>query len=395
MSQHHEILIIGGGTAGITVAARLGNLPEPPDVGIIEPSATHYYQPLWTLVGGGVVPKEVSARDEADYIPDNATWIRDHAVSFEPDTNTVATRSGAKYTYDVLVIAPGIQLDWHKVKGLSKALGHDGVCSNYSYETVDSTWRFLREFNGGRAVFTFPNTPIKCGGAPQKIMWLAEHHMRRRGIRDRAEVVYAAATAGIFGVERYGRTLSKLIAERGVEPHYLRNLVEVRPDSREAIFESLDGDDELVVKYDFLHVTPPMSAPDFIKSSPFANDEGWVDVDMYTTQHVEYPNVFSLGDASSLPCAKTGAAVRKQAPVTVANIVSHRAGRALTARYDGYSSCPLVTGYGRLILAEFGYDGVPMESFPFDQSRERYTMWALKLHALPRLYWHGMLRGRA
>lgn len=394
MSEHHEVLIVGGGTAGITVAARLCALPTPPRVAIIEPSTKHYYQPIWTLVGGGVFPREVSEREEADYIPAPATWIRDAVASFQPEASAVTTRSGTTYTYDVLVVAPGIQLDWNKVEGLEEALGKEGVCSNYSYATVDSTWRFLQAFRGGKAIFTFPATLIKCAGAPQKIMWLAEHYLRKQGLRDRSEVIFASAGAAIFGVPRYARALAKLAAERDVITQFRHDLVAVRRRSREAVFRNLDDGSERIIPYDLLHVTPPQSAPDFIKQSPLAGADGWVEVDKYTTQHARYPNVFSLGDASSLPCSKTGAAIRKQAPVTVANIVSYRAGAPLAARYDGYASCPLVTGYGRLILAEFGYDGRIMESFPFDQSKERYSMWALKTHGLPSMYWHGMLRGR-
>jgi sulfide:quinone oxidoreductase len=394
MAEHYEVLIVGGGTAGLTVAAHLDAQPKPPKVGIIEPSTKHYYQPLWTLVGGGVFPREVTEREEADYIPRTATWIRDRVTSFQPDAGTVTTDSGRTVGYDVLVVAPGIQLDWSKVEGLEQALGKDGVCSNYSYATVDSTWRFLQAFRGGNAVFTFPATLIKCAGAPQKIMWLAEHYLRKQGLRDRSEVIFASAGAAIFGVPRYAQALQKLAGERGVVTQYRHNLVAVRTKSREAVFRHLDEGSERIIKYDFLHVTPPQSAPDFVKQSPLASADGWVDVDRHTTQHVRYPNVFSLGDASSLPCSKTGAAIRKQAPVTVANIEAFRAGRRLEASYDGYASCPLVTGYGRLILAEFGYDGRIMETFPFDQTRERYSMWALKAYGLPNMYWHGMLRGR-
>lgn len=394
MSEHHEVLIVGGGSAGITVAARLSALPAPPKVAILEPSTKHYYQPIWTLVGGGVFPKEVSEREEADYIPAGVTWIRDAVASFEPEANKVTTRAGQTYTYDVLVVAPGIQLDWNKVEGLEEALGKEGVCSNYSYATVESTWRFLQAFRGGKAIFTFPATLIKCAGAPQKILWLVEHYLRKQGLRERSEVIFASAGAAIFGVPRYARALEKLAAQRDVITHFRHNLVAVRRKSREAVFRHLDDGSERVLPYDLLHVTPPQSAPDFVKQSPLAGADGWVEVDKYTTQHVRYPNVFSLGDASSLPCSKTGAAIRKQAPVTVANLMAFRAGQPLAARYDGYASCPLVTGYGRLILAEFGYDGRIMESFPFDQSQERYSMWALKTHALPSMYWHGMLRGR-
>lgn len=390
-----QILIVGGGSGGLTAASRLmAELPAP-KVTVIEPAELHYYQPLWTLVGGGVFTKEASARPMVDVIPQGVEWIRDRVMAFEPEHHTVVLASGRRVTYEQLIVAPGIQLDWNKIEGLEGHVGKGGICSNYSYETVDSTWQNLRELSGGVALFTFPNTPIKCAGAPQKIMWLAEHHFRRRGIRDKVEVHYAAPGARIFGVDKYARALEKLVTERDVKTHFRRNLVAVRPKSREAVFENLDDKSTEIIRYDMLHVTPPMSAPDFVKQSPLANTEGWVDVDMYTTQHVRYPDVFSLGDASSMPNSKTGAAIRKQAPVLVENLMAHRAGKPLEARYDGYASCPLVTGYGRLILAEFGYGGKIMETFPFDQSQERYSMYALKAYGLPSLYWHGMLRGRA
>ena len=393
MSSHYEVLVIGGGTAGLSVAARLAATTPAPSIGIVEPSTKHYYQPLWTLVGGGVYDKSVTERPEEDYIPDGAEWIVDAVQSFDPDKNQVTLRSGKTLEYNVLIVAAGIQVDWGKVKGLKESLGSKGVCSNYSYETVDYTWRAIQATTSGRAIFTFPNTPIKCAGAPQKIMWLAEHHFEKTGVRDQVEVTYGSATAGIFGIPRYAASLRKLAAKRNISQLYKNNLVEIR--GKEAIFHEAETGKETVLDFEMMHVTPPQSAPDFIKQSPLANEDGWVDVDMYSTQHVRYPNIFSLGDASSLPCSKTGAAIRKQAPVTAANVQSFMAGRSPTQRYDGYASCPLVTGYGRLILAEFGYGGKIMETFPFDQSRERYTMWEMKTQLLPRLYWNGMLRGRA
>ncbi len=393
MSSNFDVLIVGGGTAGLSVAARLAAQDNAPTIGLVEPSSKHYYQPLWTLVGGGVFDKSVTERDEEDYVPAGVTWIQSAVTSFDPDNNKVITRDGATLEYGVLVVCPGIQLDWYKVKGLEDALGSNGVCSNYSFKTVDYTWKAMQATTSGRAIFTFPNTPIKCAGAPQKIMWLAEHHFERSGIRDDIDVTFACATAGIFGIPRYAKALSKIAKQRNISENYKHNLVEVR--GKEAIFHDAANDTEVVMDFEMLHVTPPQSAPDFVKQSPLANEAGWVDVDKFSTQHVRYPNVFSLGDASSLPCSKTGAAIRKQAPVTAQNIIDYRSGLPLSQSYDGYASCPLVTGYGRLMLAEFGYDGKIMETFPFDQNEERYSMWVLKTQLLPRLYWNGMLRGRA
>lgn len=392
--SHHSVLIVGGGAAGLTTAALLRNLPAPPPVSIIEPSDKHYYQPLWTLVGGGVSSREESMRDEAGLIPQGADWIRDQVISFQPDLNQVTLASGSTHTYDQLVVAPGIQLDWDKVEGLRDALGKGGVTSNYSYDTAPYTWECLKSLRSGTAIFTFPATPIKCAGAPQKIMWLADHHLRKQGLREQTRLVFASAGGAIFGVPRYAKTLSRLASERNIDEMYKQNLIAVRPQSREAVFRHVETQQESVLSYDLLHVTPPQSAPDFVKRSPLADGAGWVEVNKHTLQHVRYPNVFSLGDAASTPNSKTAAAVRKQAPVLADNLMSFRLGKPLSARYDGYASCPLVTGYGRLILAEFGYDGVILESMPFDQSQERYSMWAVKVHALPRMYWHGMLRGR-
>lgn len=395
-TRSFPIVILGGGTGGLSVAARLAAQLPPGSVAIVEPSEVHYYQPLWTLVGGGVFPKEITARPQIDYVPDGAVWIRDRVVELVPDQHQVVTAGGERLGYEQLVVALGIQLDWHAIDGLPAALGQGGVVSNYRYDLVDSTWQALQALDSGDAIFTFPSTPVKCAGAPQKIMYLADDHLRRRGVRDRVAVRFRSAGKGIFGVERYARALRKIVADRGIDAGFRTELVAVRADRREAVFRGLDDGREQVLPYQLLHVVPPQSAPDLVKQSPLASADplGWVDVDKFTLRHVRYPDVWSLGDCSSLPTSRTGAAIRKQAPVLVDNLLAVRAGDEPRARYDGYASCPLVTGYGKLILAEFDYDGRPAESFPFDQSQERYSMWALKAYGLPEMYWNGMLRGR-
>ena len=391
----YSVLIVGGGTAGISVAARLRAKVPKLDIAIIEPSEKHYYQPLWTLVGGGVTKKEVTEKREADLIPKGVTWIHDRVFAFEPAENCVRLGSDQLLGYDQLVVCPGIQVNWKDIKGLKESMGNNGVCSNYDFNTVDFTWQAIRSLQRGTAIFTNPATPIKCAGAPQKIMYLAEDHFRRTGVRHATRVVYASASAAIFGVAKYQKALDRIIADRGIQTCFCHNLVEVRANTREAVFTQLDTKNEVVLKFDLLHVTPPMSAPDFVRESPLADKAGWVEVDKYTLQHPRFANVFALGDASSLPTSRTGAAIRKEAPVLVENLLAHRADRAATAKYNGYASCPLVTGYGKVILAEFDYDGNPTETFPFDQSKERYSMWLLKRWGLPVLYWKGMLKGRA
>ncbi len=394
-TEHHHVVIVGGGTAGISLAARLRRTLGGSSLAVIEPSDRHYYQPLWTLVGGGVFDKRKSERREDTLIPKGATWVRDAVDEFVPDDNEVVTAGGRRIGYDFLVVAPGIQIDWDAIPGLAETVGTNGVASIYSYEHVGTTWDLIREFRCGTAVFTFPNTPIKCPGAAQKIMYLADDHFRKAGVRDRSKVIFASAAPGIYGVEKYAKTLRKVVERKGIDTRFRHNLVAIRPEAREAVFEHLDTGETVVIAYDLLHVAPPQSAPDVIKRSPLAADSGWLDLDKHTLQHPRWPNVFGLGDASSLPTAKTAAAIRHQVPVLLANLLAAREQQELPARYDGYTACPIVTGYGKLVLAEFDYDLTPKETFPFDQSKERYSMYLLKKRGLPLLYWQGLMRGRA
>jgi len=392
-TSRHTVLIVGAGSAGLTVAARLKRLRPSLDVAVIDPSETHYYQPLWTLVGGGDASRESTARPQASVIPKGVTWIQDAVDVFEPDEHRVVTQGGRTIGYDILVVAPGIQVNRDAIPGLAENLGKNGLCSNYGYDTVESTWRAIQDFEGGNAIFTHPATPIKCGGAPQKIMYLAADHWRKHPPKDPYKVIFCIASPEIFAVERYAKTLIQAVERYGIEVRYKHDLTSIDAASRKATFAGPDGDVEL--EYSMMHVTPPMSAPDFVKSSPLAAETGWVEVDKHTTQHVRYPDVFALGDASNLPTSKTGAAIRKQAPVTARNVLDVLDGRQPSQRYDGYTSCPLVTGYGKLVMAEFDYDKNPQETFPIDQSKERRSMYLVKKHLLPRLYWDGMLKGRA
>lgn len=402
MKQHFQILIVGGGNAGISLAAQLFRKEAKLDIGIMDPADKHYYQPAWTLVGGGTFDINDTVRPEADVMPKQATWIKEAAATFEPEQNAVVTAMGTRFTYDYLVVCPGIQLDWHKIKGLEGNLGKNGITSNYLFQLAPYTFECLKNTKKGKALFSNPNTPMKCGGAPQKIMYLASDYWRKNGLLGEVQVHYYSAGSVIFGIPKYAATLNKVVARYGIQTHFFHNLVEVKADSKEAVFEVYhDGKvvDQVTDHFDMIHVTPPQSAPDFIKNSPLAvpgSPFGWVDVDKFTLRHNRYPNIFSLGDASSTPNAKTGAAVRKQAPVLVEQLLSQmRTGKPANAQYTGYGSCPLITGYGKLVLAEFDYDNKPMETFPFDQAKERWSMYLLKRHLLPWLYWNKILKGTA
>ncbi len=392
--QHFRVVIVGGGAAGISTAAHLVSAGIK-DIAVIEPSDTHYYQPFWTFVGGGVVNAEASTRPMASVMPKGVEWIQARVERFDPDNQRVTTHEGQDIAYDYLVVAPGLQIDWHKIAGLPEALGKQGVSSNYRYDLAPVTWANIQSFKGGNAVFTFPPPPIKCAGAPQKIMYLAEDYFRKQGIRDKSRVIYYCATPSIFSVPKYATALTgQVIKPRGIETFFRHDLVEVRGEAKEAVFRNLQTAEDVVQPYDLLHVVPPMSAPDFIKQSPLANETGWVDVNQQTLQHSRYPNIFSLGDASSLPTSKTAAAIRAQMPVLTANLLASMNGGQMVAEYDGYTSCPLITAYGKLILAEFDYDLNPKETFPFDQSQERYSMYLLKRYIIPMIYWDGLLKGK-
>ncbi|WP_373536441.1 FAD/NAD(P)-binding oxidoreductase [Microcoleus sp.] len=396
-TKHHQIVIVGGGAAGITVAARLLKSNRNLDIVIIEPSEKHYYQPGWTLVGGGVAPMSDFVRDEKNVIPQGAKWIQTSVTKLDPDRNIVVTENGDQIEYDYLVVCPGIQIDWHLIKGLTEALGKNGVTSNYAQDSVPYTWETIKNFQGGNAIFTHPATPIKCGGAPQKVMYMADDTFKQNGVGVNTNVMFCTAVASIFPVPEYAAALDQIIARRGIAPKFQHNLKEIQADTKSAIFDvtTAAGVEEVSIHYDMIHVTPPMSPPDFIKHSPLAGAGGWVDVHKETLQHTRYPNVFSLGDASALPTSKTAAAARKQAPVLVQNLLSLIQSQSLAANYDGYTCCPLITGYNTTIMAEFAYGGKLAPSFPLDPTKERYSMYLAKVHVLPWLYWNRMLKGES
>jgi sulfide:quinone oxidoreductase len=398
MDTKHQIVIVGGGNAGISVAAQLLLKNNKLDIAIIDPSSHHYYQPAWTLVGGGAFDIQKTKRTEASVIPPGAKWIQKSVVEFLPDENKVKLNDDSILSYEYLIVAPGIQLNWSAIKGLPEAIGKNGVSSNYSFETAPYTFEMIKNLKKGKAIFTNPDTPVKCGGAPHKIMYLAADYFRKQGVLNDIQIEYRSGAGKLFSVDKYEKTLLKVVERGNIKLNFMQRLVEIDGPNKKARFIGIGPDNKELdewVTYDIIHVTPPQSAPDFVKNSPLANSAGWVNVDKHSLRHLTYKNVFSLGDASGLPISKTGAAIRKQAPVVVANLLAGIAGAPDRAIYTGYTSCPLVTGYGKLVLAEFDYDNNPMETFPFDQSKERWSMYRLKKNVLPWLYWNKILTGKA
>lgn len=389
-----DVVVVGGGAGGLAVACGLLKKRPSLSIAVIEPSDYHYYQPAWTLVGGGAYAQEKTRREESELIPRGAAWIKQRVAVFEPEARRVLLEDGSAIAYGHLVVAAGLQLNWNKIEGLEATLGNNGVTSNYRYDLAPYTWECIRTLKSGAALFTQPPMPIKCAGAPQKIMYLAADHFRRTGVR--AEISFLAAGAAMFGVPFFSQALDEVVADYGITKKFGHNLIAVDGNRRKATFEVVDKNvkSQVVLDFQMLHVVPPQGAPDFIRSSPLADQSGWVSVDKFSLRHTQYAHIFALGDCTTTPNSKTAAAVKNQAPVVTDNLLSAIDGKELTARYDGYASCPLTTSRGKVMLAEFCYDGVVTPSFPVDPRVPRRTYWWLKTSFLPFLYWQIVVRGR-
>ncbi|CAG0914542.1 unnamed protein product [Notodromas monacha] len=416
----YKLVIVGGGSGGMTMANKFASKLGKNQVAVIEPSHVHYYQPYFTLVGGGI--KKLchggSHKEMSEVLDKNAIWIHDKAVEFQPEANQVLTASGRAVSYDFLVVAMGIQTNFDAVDGLLEALEQDPqVCSNYHAKYVSKTYPAIRNFEKGNAIFTFPNTPVKCAGAPQKIMYLTDWRLTQMKKRHLATIMYNTSLPVVFGVKKYAAELTKVMQSRHLELNTRLNLIRVDHRRREAVFEHLpspsspssssssssssndDNQHQLtssVFKYDLLHVCPPQSAPEVIRRSRLADPlTGFLQVDKYSLQHVKYGNVFGIGDCTNVPTSKTAAAVASQSKTLRKNLDLALKGKLdkLGKTYDGYTSCPLVIGYDKCILAEFDFDGNPMETFPVDQGQPRTSMYLMKSELMPVIYWQGLVKG--
>ena len=396
----HDVVIVGGGAAGIAVAASLLARTPDLDVAIIDPADVHYYQPGWTLVGGGAFQARDTVRTMGSLIPRGAHWIKAAVAAFEPERNAVVLEGCRLVRYHELIVCPGLKLDWHAVDGLAETLGHNGVTSNYLYHLAPYTWELVQSLRGGKALFTQPQMPIKCAGAPQKAMYLSADHWRRNGLLDQTDIRFYNAGATLFGVADYVPALMEYVRAYRIGLHFGHTLTAIDGPRRVATFSRMeaDGSRQLVEEpFDMIHVVPPQTAPDFIRASPLADAAGWIDIDPATMRHKSWRNIHALGDAGNTPNAKTAAAARAQAPVVAHNVLAALGRVAGEARYNGYGSCPLTVERGKIVLAEFLYGGKVAPSFPswlIDGTRPSRLAWLLKERILPPLYWEGMLKGR-
>ena len=396
----YDVVIVGAGAGGISVAASLQARSANLSIAVIDPADIHYYQPGWTMVGGGIFEPQQTAKTMGSLIPRGVKWIKAAVAAFEPKTNAVILDGCRVVKYDRLVVCPGLKLDWDAVEGLEETLGRNGVTSNYRYDLAPYTWQLVQELKEGRALFTQPPMPIKCAGAPQKAMYLSGDAWFRNGRLKDIDIQFMNAGGVLFGVKDYVPALMEYVKKYDATLNFFHPLTAVDGSAKTATFKVAkpDTDPETVtVDFDMMHVCPPQTAPDFVRVSPLADAAGWVDVDQATLRHKTYDNIWSLGDVMNAPNAKTAAAARKQAPTVADNIVADIRGGSPVAGYDGYGSCPLTVERGKIVLAEFGYGGVMKPSFPsflVDGTKPTRAAWFLKEKMLPPIYWQAMLKGK-
>jgi len=415
--MHYQIVIVGAGTGGIMTAAQLLKKNSKLNIAIIDPAEKHYYQPAYTLVGAGAFDMAKTSRTTISLIPAGAKWIKDFVSELDPDENALETLKSGKITYDYLILSPGLVNNLDLIEGLRDAVEKGVVYSNYI--DPEFTWKKLQEFKGGNAIFTQPSTPIKCGGAPQKTAYLAADYLKNKTFPKPTNIVFATPGTVIFGVAEIRTTLMEVINRYGIKFKPSYTPIKIDADKKiitfksvvpaenqcvintdESIGEVISGTSNIEMPFDFLHLAPPQEAPAFVKNSTLVNEAGWLDVDIHTLQHKKFANIFGIGDVAALPTAKTGAAIRKQVPIIVEHIESLLKNKTISAqRYNGYSSCPLVTGYGKMVLAEFDYankftpDPKLKQLLIKDSSKEHWRLWMLKKYMLPYLYWKKMMKG--
>ncbi|HCT5803318.1 TIGR01244 family sulfur transferase [Acinetobacter nosocomialis] len=395
----YSVVVVGAGAAGISVASSLLSREPHLDIVIIDPADTHYYQPGWTMVGGGIFKPQVTARSMASVIPSKVKWMKAAVAGFDPEHNQVILEGCQPIQYKALVVCPGLKLNWHGIEGLVETLGKNGVTSNYRYDLAPYTWELVQQLNGGKAIFTQPPMPIKCAGAPQKAMYLSADYWLKQGKLKDIYIHFYNSGGVLFGVKEYVPALMQYVEKYGSELHFNHQLVKVDGTEKKAWFKVVNDENAALVETDFdmLHVVPPQQAPDFIRASTLTDEAGWVNVNPQTLQHTQHANIFALGDVMNAPNAKTAAAARAQAPIVAVNVIAQLKGEKNFCEYNGYGSCPLTVERGKIVLAEFGYGGKLLPSFPkwvIDGQKPSRLAWLLKEQILPPIYWQGMLKGR-
>ena len=398
-----RIVIIGAGAGGTSLANRLVDRLDGAEITLIDPRVDHLYQPGLSLVAAGLKPADYVVSKTTDWLPGGITLIAEAAAAIDPEAKTVDTTSGQKVPYDFLVVAPGLVLDHDAIDGFSlDMVGQNGIGALYAGpQYAAATWQAAQSFieTGGVGLFTRPETEMKCAGAPLKHTFLIEDIARTAGTRGKAEYHYAAPQGSLFGVPIVAEKVRMLFGDRGIETSMQHTLKSIDAGAKRATFETPNGQAEM--DYDYIHIIPPQRAPDVIRQSGLSwadkwTDQGWVECDMASLQHLRYDTIWALGDVAGVPKGKTAASVKWQVPVVEDGLIAAIEGREATETYNGYTSCPMITRVGRAMLVEFDYNNNLVPSFPgiIAPLEELWISWLMKEVALKATY-NAMLRGRA
>ncbi|MCW1951433.1 MAG: NAD(P)/FAD-dependent oxidoreductase [Octadecabacter sp.] len=404
VATNAKIVIIGAGAGGTALANRLVKRLEGAEITIIDPRPQHLYQPGLSLVAAGLKPADYVTSQTTDWLPSGVTLIAEKAAAIDPEAKTVSTDHGETLTYDYLVVAPGLVLDHDAIDGFDlDMVGTNGIGALYAGpQYAAKTWEAAGKFteDGGIGLFTRPATEMKCAGAPLKHTFLIDDIARRADNRGNMDITYAAPQGSLFGVPIVAEKVRMLFADRGINTAMQHTLKSIEPGQKTATFADKDGFN-VEMAYDYIHVIPPQRAPDVIWESGLSwadkwTDQGWVECDIYTLQHLRYDSIWALGDVAGVPKGKTAASVKWQVPVVEDGIVSAIQGNDPTETYNGYTSCPMITRIGRAMLVEFDYNNDLTPSFPgiIAPLEELWISWLMKEVALKATY-NAMLRGRA
>lgn len=405
LNNNVRIVIAGSGLAGLAAAYRLRKQLPNAKITIIDAKKEHNYQPGYTLLATGIWNSTQSVRDRNERLmPQGVEWVQEAVGGFEPELNQVQTVSGKKFDYDYLIVATGLVFRYNEIEGMDiSAIGQNGVGSVYhSPDAAANTWKAMDAFRqeGGRAVMTLAPTFMKCAGAPLKMTFMVADRLDEAGVKSNSQVDFFAPSTSVFSV----KTVNDLVLDRwkklpvSTNVHFHRKLTGVDITAKTAYFTDQDG---AVHKedYGFLHVVPPMYAPDAVDQSSLVVadgvQKGWLDVDKGTLQHTRYPNVFGLGDINGTPRGKTAATIKKSAPIMVHNLLQHIQGKPADQIFDGYTSCPMLVRRGSAWLVEFNYAGELTPTMPLiDPVHDSYLAWFLEDMLLKPAYM-AVLKGKA
>ncbi|MEH3154357.1 MAG: FAD/NAD(P)-binding oxidoreductase, partial [Gordonia paraffinivorans] len=385
--EHVDVVVLGGGNAGVALGAHLRRRGVH-RIAIVEPSTTHTYRPLLNYVGGGEARLPAAQRSQASVTPQGCRWVRSTVESVTPapdpdGDHLVRCADGTRLACRDLVVTTGLVPDDDALPGVTEALTHPAVVSNY-LDAATRTWAGIRDLagRGGHAVFTLPRPPVSCSATTLKPLFLALDHWDAAGSGVWATVLVDRPT--LIGVDDLDRTILDALRDRGVRVRTNATVVGVDPDDGNVRVRAADGTED-TVDYDLLHLVPPYRAGPYIEAAGLAGDHaGLVDVDPETFAHRRFARIWSLGDCADLGTDPSGGALRKQAPVCAHNIVAARRGDDLR-RYDGYTVAPVTLSRHRAILGEFDRTRRMTSSLPSFLSplRPRLLTWAFDRYALP------------